>query len=69
MKLLKKMMKATIKEECNKAFRRGFKEGEAAGLEMINIAYENEIDCLKKQLDWAINRIAELAWKSTGDEI
>lgn len=61
---LKKLMAPMLKEECNKAFQRGFEEGKAAGWEKRILAYENEIDCLRKQLDWAILKIKDLAEKN-----
>ena len=44
---LKKMLNPILKEECNKAFKRGFEEGKAAGWEKRLLAYENELECLK----------------------
>ena len=58
---LKKLMAPMLKEECNKAFQRGFEEGKAAGWEKRILAYENQIKCLRIQLDWAIQKIKELA--------
>ena len=60
---LKKLMDPILKEECNKAFQRGFEEGKAAGWEKRILAYENEIDCLKKQLKMALLIIEDLAEK------
>ena len=61
---LKKLLEPMLKDECNKAFKRGFEEGNAAGFGKKIQAYENEIECLKKQLDWAILRIKQLAEKT-----
>ena len=44
---LKKMLAPLLKEECNKAFKRGFEEGQQAGWEKRILAYENEIKFLK----------------------
>lgn len=60
---LKKLLKPMLKEECNKAFQRGFEEGKAAGWEKRVLAYENEIQCLKAQQDFLILKIKELAEK------
>lgn len=43
----KKMLEPILKEECNKAFKRGFEEGKAAGWDERILAYENEIEFLK----------------------
>ena len=61
---LKKLMAPILKEECNKAFQRGFEEGKAAGWEKRVLAYENEIQCLKLQVDFLIQKTKELAEKS-----
>ena len=61
---LKKLMEPMLKDECNKAFKRGFEEGKAAGFEKKILEYENEIECLKTQLDWAILKIKQLAEKN-----
>lgn len=66
---LKKLMNPILKEECNKAFKRGFEEGKAAGWEKRVLAYENEIECLKKQRDWAILKIKVLAEKNVDRKI
>ena len=60
---LKKMLAPLLEEECNKAFQRGFEEGKQAGWEKRVLAYENEIDCLKKQRDWLILKVKELTEK------
>jgi hypothetical protein len=60
---LKKIMAPMLKEECDKAFRRGFDEGKAAGWEKRILAYENEIECQKKQIDFLILKCKELAEK------
>ena len=60
---LKKLLNPILKEECNKAFQRGFEEGKAAGWEKRVLAYENEIQCLKAQQDFLILKIKELAEK------
>lgn len=44
---LKKLMAPLLKEECNKAFQRGFEEGKQAGWDKRVLSYENEIECLK----------------------
>ena len=61
---LKKLMEPILKNECNEALKRGFEEGKAAGFEKKILEYENEIECLKKQLDWAILKIKQLAEKN-----
>ena len=61
---LKKLMAPILKEECNKAFLRGFEEGKAAGWQKRVLAYENEIECQKKQIDFLILKCKELAEKS-----
>lgn len=66
---LKKLMKPILKEECNKAFRRGFEEGKAAGWEKRVLAYENEIECQKKQIDFLILKCKELAEKYVDSKI
>ena len=43
----KKMLAPILKEECNKAFQRGFEEGKQAGWDERILAYENEIEFLK----------------------
>ena len=43
----KKMIAPLLKEECNKAFKRGFEEGKQAGWDKRVLAYENEIKFLK----------------------
>ena len=60
---LKKMLAPLLEEECNKAFQRGFEEGKQAGWEKRVLAYENEIDCLKKQRDWLILKVKKLTEK------
>ena len=60
---LQKLMNPILKEECNKAFQRGFEEGKAAGWEKRILAYENEIECQKKQIDFLILKCKELAEK------
>lgn len=62
---LKKILAPMLKEECNKAFQRGFEEGKAAGWEKRILAYENEIECQKKQIDFLILKCKELAEKYT----
>ena len=59
----KKLMEPIIKEERNKAFKRGFEEGKQAGWKQRVLAYENEIDCLKKQIDYLVLKVKELAEK------
>ena len=44
---LKKIIGPILKEECNKAFERGFEEGKKAGWDERVLAYENEIEFLK----------------------
>ena len=44
---LKKILNPIRKEECNKAFKRGFEKGKQAGWDEKVIAYENEIEFLK----------------------
>ena len=44
---LKKELAPIIKEECDKAFQRGFEEGKQAGWNQRVLAYENEIEALK----------------------
>ena len=44
---LKKLLAPILKEECNKAFQRGFEEGKQAGWDKRILAYENEITFLK----------------------
>ena len=44
----KKLLAPILKEECDKAFRRGFEEGMRAGFDQKVKAYENEIELLKK---------------------
>ena len=44
---LKKMLNPILKEECNKAFKRGFEEGKQAGWDKRVLVYENEIEFLK----------------------
>lgn len=63
---LKKILNPILKEECSKAFQRGFEEGKAAGWEKRVLAYENEIDCLKKQNDWLVLKVKDLADKFVG---
>ena len=48
---LKKLLAPILKEECNKAFQRGFEEGKQAGWEKRLLAYENEIKFLKYLLN------------------
>lgn len=44
---LKKMIAQLLKEECNKAFKRGFEEGKQAGWDKRVLSYENEVEFLK----------------------
>ena len=60
---LKKLIAPILKEECNKAFQRGFEEGKAAGWQKRVLAYENELECQKKQIDFLILKCKELAEK------
>ena len=60
---LKKLMAPMLKAECDKAFKRGFEEGKAAGWQKRVLAYENEIECQKKQIDFLILKCKELAEK------
>lgn len=66
---LKKLMQPILKEECSKAFKRGFAEGKKEGWENRVLAYENEIDCLKKQNDWLVLKVKELAEKCVDKKI
>ena len=66
---LKKMMAPILKEECEKAFRSGYEEGKNVGWQKRVLAYENEIDCLKKQNDWLILKVKELAEKCVDRKI
>ncbi len=43
----KKLLEPILREECNKAFKRGFEEGVKAGFDQKVEAYENEIELLK----------------------
>ena len=59
----KEVVHPMLKHKCAKAFKIGFEKGKQAGWDKRVLTYENEIDCLKKQRDWAILKIEELAQK------
>ena len=59
----KKLMAPIIKEECNKAFLRGFQEGKTAGWDNRMLAYENEMKCLNAQIDFLLQKNKELKQK------
>ena len=61
---LKKLMAPLLKEECNKAFQRGFEEGKQAGWDERVLSYENEIECLKTVIKGLEERAApRFLWK------
>ena len=62
---LKKLMTPILKQKCTEAFKAGFEKGKAAGWEKRILAYENQIKCLRTQLDWTIQKIKELAEENT----
>lgn len=47
---LKKMMAPILKEECDKAYKKGFEDGKQVGWEIKKIAYENVIESLKGEV-------------------
>ena len=47
---LDKIMEPILKEKCDKAFEAGYKKGFEAGGKNMSLAYENEINSLKREL-------------------
>ena len=45
---LKKVMKPILKQKCSESWQEGYKKGMWMGFKQKNLAYESEIDCLKK---------------------
>ena len=45
---LKKVMQPILKQKCSEAYQEGYKKGMWMGFKQKNMAYESEIDCLKK---------------------
>ena len=48
---LDKIMEPILKEKCEKAFQAGYKKGLEDGWKNKQLAYENQIEFLKKLLD------------------
>ena len=52
---LKKLMKPILKQKCSEAYQEGYKKGMYIGFKQKKLAYESEIDCLKK-IQFALHR-------------
>ena len=52
---LKKVMQPILKQKCSEAFQEGYKKGMWMGFKQKKMAYESEIDCLKK-IQFALHR-------------
>lgn len=45
---LKKVMKPILKQKCSEAYQEGYKKGMWMGFKQKKMAYESEIECLRK---------------------